>query len=91
VGVLSQLAALLSAGLAAGLIFYNTWMISRGLGYEPCGCLGTFERLFTGSLSSINALYVDIGLLALALVIYFSYAGKLLNVRPWFLNRSKTG
>jgi hypothetical protein len=28
---------------------------------------------------------VDIGLLVLALAVYFSYPGRLSNVRPWFL------
>ncbi len=84
VGVLSRFAALLSSVLAIDLIIYNTWMISHGLAYEPCGCLGIFERLLRGSLSSMNALYVDIGLLTLALVIYFFYPAKLLNVQPRF-------
>ncbi len=88
-GVLSRLSALLSSVLAIDLIIYNTLMIISGLGYEPCGCLGIFERLLSDNLSSINALYVDIGILALALVIYFLQEGKLLNIRPWFLGQSK--
>ena len=91
VGVLNHLTALFSVVLVGALIFYNSWMISHGLGYEPCACLGAFEKLFQGRLSTITALYVDIGLLALALVIYFTGPGKLLNIRPWFLGRGKAG
>ncbi len=81
IGLLSRLAALVCAALSGALIFYNSWMIAHGLGYEPCGCLGMFERVFKGNLSSINALYVDIGLLILALVIYFFYPTKLLKMQ----------
>lgn len=88
-GVLSQPAAALSAILAVTFMFHNGWMIAHGLGYTPCGCLGIVDKLIEGSLSTVSALYVDIGLFALALAIYFAYSGKLLNLRPWFLGRGK--
>ena len=88
-GVFTQLAALVSAVLAAVFTFHNVWLISHGLGYQPCGCLGVLDKLFGGKLSTINALYIDIGLLVLAVVIYFLGPGKFFNLRPWYWRRSK--
>ncbi|MFH1382483.1 MAG: MauE/DoxX family redox-associated membrane protein [Chloroflexota bacterium] len=88
-GVVIQLTGLLSAILAGALIFHNAWMIGVGLGYQPCGCLGIFERIFQGKLSSAGALYVDIALLVLALAIYFASSGKFLDWRPWFMRRPR--
>ena len=90
IGIVPQLAAGISILLSASFIFYNSWMISQGLGYKPCSCLGVFDKLFQGRLSTSSSLYIDIGLLVLALAIYFVYPGKFLNVRPWFLGRGKT-
>ncbi|MFC1872020.1 MauE/DoxX family redox-associated membrane protein [Chloroflexota bacterium] len=89
-GVLTQIVSGVSILLIASFIFHNSWMISQGLGYEPCSCLGVFEKLFGGKLSTTGSLYIDIGLLILALAVYFGYQGKLLNMRPWFLKRDKT-
>jgi uncharacterized membrane protein YphA (DoxX/SURF4 family) len=87
IGIAPQLAGGISTLLVAGFILYNSWMISNGLGHEPCGCLGVLDRLFQGGLSTISSLYIDIGLVILALAIYFAYPGKLLNVRPWLMRR----
>jgi uncharacterized membrane protein YphA (DoxX/SURF4 family) len=87
VGFVPQLAGGISAVLVAAFIFHNSWMIASGFGYESCGCLGVLDKLFDGKLSTISSLYVDIGLLLLALTVYFAYPGKLLNLRPWFLRR----
>jgi uncharacterized membrane protein YphA (DoxX/SURF4 family) len=84
VGIIPQIASGISVLLVAAFILHNSWMIIHGLGYEPCGCLGVFERLFGGEMSTMTSLYVDIGLLVLALAVYFCYPGRLLNVRPWF-------
>ncbi len=86
-GVFTQLVALVSTALVAAFIFHNSWMISQGSGYEPCGCLGAFDKLFEGKLSTIGSLYVDIGLLILAVVVYFGYQGRFFALRPWFLRR----
>jgi uncharacterized membrane protein YphA (DoxX/SURF4 family) len=85
VGVFPQIAAGISAMLVAAFIMHNSFLISRGLGYEPCGCLGVMERIFGGNMSTITSLYVDIGLAVLALAVYFCYPGRLLNARPWFM------
>ena len=88
-GIALQFVALLSTVLIAAFMFHNSWMIAHGMGYQPCPCLGVFERVFQGKLSTIGSLYVDIGLLILALVIYFCYQGNLFDIRPWFLRRGR--
>jgi len=90
IGIVPQLAAGISTLLIAGFILHNSWMISQGLGHKACGCLGILDKLFMGELSTVGSLYVDIGLIVLALAIYLGYPGKLLNVRPWFLRRGQT-
>ena len=85
IGIVPQLVAGISTLLVAGFIMHNGWMISQGLGHKACGCLGILEKMFLGELSTVGSLYVDIGLIVLALAIYLVYPGKLLNVRPWFL------
>ena len=89
IGIAPQLVGGISTVLVAAFIFHNSWMISQGWGYQPCGCLGVFDKLFEGKLSTFSSLYIDIGLLVLALAIYFAYPGKLLEIRPWFLRRGK--
>jgi uncharacterized membrane protein YphA (DoxX/SURF4 family) len=85
VGIFPQIAAGISTMLVAAFIMHNSFLISQGLGYEPCGCLGMMDRVFGGELSTVGSLYVDIGLAVLALAVYFCYPGRLLNTRPWFL------
>jgi uncharacterized membrane protein YphA (DoxX/SURF4 family) len=89
IGIAPQLVGGISTVLVAAFIFHNSWMITHGWGYQPCGCLGVFDKLFQGNLSTFSSLYIDIGLLVLALAIYFAYPGKLLEIRPWFFRRSK--
>jgi uncharacterized membrane protein YphA (DoxX/SURF4 family) len=84
VGIFPQIAAGITALLVAAFIMHNGWMIAHGLGYQPCHCLGVMERIM-GEMSTVTSLYVDIGLIILALAVYFCYPGRLNNVRPWFL------
>ena len=85
VGLFPQIASGLSTLLVAIFILHNAWMITNGLGHEPCSCLGVLDRVFTGELSTVGSLYLDIVLVILALAVYFCYPGRLLNVRPWFM------
>ena len=89
IGIIPQLVAGLSALLVAAFIFHNSWLIGQGLGNEPCGCLGILDRVLGGELSTTGSLYIDIGLVVLALAIYFAYPGRFLDVRPWFLKRRR--
>ncbi len=88
-GISAKFTSSVSFILVIGFIFQNAWLISHGLATDDCGCLGRFgnmleiERQIT--LSSQNALYMDIGMLALILIILFCYPGKFFTLRPWFL------
>jgi len=85
-GIATRLMTSFSSVLIAVFIFNNGWEIARGAGENPCGCFG--ENSFLGYLSNTQALYIDIGMLALALIILFWYPGNWRTVRPWFLKKS---
>jgi len=89
IGIAAKLMAIFSSVLIAGFIANNSWMISQGLGYKPCGCLPIVERITQTQLSNVGALYLDTGMLALVLIILFCYRGNFLNIHPWFLARGK--
>jgi len=86
VGVAARLMAGFASLLSIAFIFNNSWEIARGAGGDPCGCFG--DNSFLGYLSNTDALYIDIGMLALAIVIILWYSGKWLSVRPWFIKSS---
>jgi uncharacterized membrane protein YphA (DoxX/SURF4 family) len=90
-GVLTQIAALIACLMAVAFIFQNAMMISHGLGYQPCSCFGILETVFGGILSTRNALYTDIGMMVLAVAIYFLTQGRLLDFRPRFFKGSWRG
>ena len=85
VGIAAKLMAIFSSVLIVGFITNNSWLISRGLGYEPCDCFGVMERIIQVELSTTGALYLDIGMLASVLIILFCYQGRFFTLRPWFL------
>lgn len=87
VGIAPQVIGGLSSLLVAAFIFHNSWLIAHGWGYHPCGCLGVLSRITGGDMSTTSALYVDIGLFALALTVYFLASGPVLDLRPWFRKR----
>ena len=45
IGVAPKLVATFSSALIAGFITNNSWLLSRGLEYEPCECLGVVEEI----------------------------------------------
>ena len=88
IGIVVKSMAALSSVLIAGFMANNSWLISQGLGYEPCSdCFGMLERIIQARLSTVGALYIDIGMLVLALIILFYYPGNFLTACPWFLRR----
>ena len=89
VGIIPQIAAGFSAVLVAAFILHNSWLISLGLGQKPCPCLGVLDVVFGGKLSTTGALYIDIGLIIIALAVYVCYPGKILNIHPWLISRGK--
>lgn len=94
VGISMKFISSVSFLLVIGFIFQNVWLIRHGFATDSCGCLGRFESLLELerqiTLSSQNALYMDIGMLALTLIILFCYPGEFFTLRPWFLTRRKT-
>ena len=89
VGIATKAIAIFSSVLITAFIVNNGWLLSQGLGYEPCDCFGMMEIIFQGSLSTEGALYLDIGMLALAFVIIFCYRRSLLATQIWFLGAGK--
>ena len=84
IGIAPKLMASFSAVLVVAFIASNSWGIYHGLGGEPCGCFGKYE---TSALSTIEALYLDIGLLVLVSLILLFYPGNMFTIRPWFLRK----
>jgi len=85
-GICTLLTASFSCALIAAFIFYNSWMIANGLGYESCNCFGIFQKILEGELSTLDSLFIDIGLLVLTgLIIYLSTPRRFFNLRPWFI------
>jgi len=76
--------------LITGFIATNSWLLSQGLGEEPCGCFGIAETMAQFRLVVINSLYFDVGMLGLGLLILLYSPGKFSTLKPWFLARRKT-
>ena len=89
IGIAAKLMSAFSLVLIAGFIANNSWLLSQGQGYQPCGCFGILERILQGKLSTMGALYLDISMLALVLITLFCYSGNFLTTRPWFLGTGK--
>jgi len=83
-GVAARLMAVLACLLIATFMAYNSWLIRHGQGYEPCGCLGIVERWTQGELSTVGSLYLDVVMLAFALIVLFCYQRSFFNPSPWF-------
>ena len=83
VGVAARSMAGFAGVLTAAFIFNNSWEIARGAGGDTCGCFG--DNSFLGYLSNTQALYIDIGMLALAAIVLLWYPRNWLSVRPWFI------
>ena len=90
IGIAAKFMASASGLLVIGFIFHNTWIIKYGIKPEDCACLGFFEKQWQIILSAEMARYIDIGMLALLLIVLFCYPGKFFTFRPWFLRQRKT-
>jgi len=88
VGFATKLIAALTSLLIAGFITSNVWFITHGMGFEPCGCLGIFDRLFQNKLSTQQSLYIDIAMLALILITLLYYQRSFTSILPWFLKKN---
>jgi len=89
VGFATKLIAALTSLLIAGFITSNVWFITHGMGFEPCGCLGIFDRLFQNKLSTQQSLYIDIAMLALILITLLYYQRSFTSFLPWFLKKGE--
>ena len=87
-GFATKLIAALTALLIAAFIASNVWFITHGMGFEPCGCLGIFDRLFQSKLSTQQSLYIDIAMFALILITLLCYQRSFTSIRPWFLKKN---
>jgi len=87
-GVFPRIVAALCLPLIAGFMANNAWALSQGMEQFPqCGdCFGIWEKLF-GALSPLQALYLDIVLFCLALIILLFHPSGFLSFRPWFIKR----
>jgi len=86
-GSIARLVASLALALTVGLIANNTILLIQGLGDKPCNCFGEAERWVQLRLSIAGALYIDIVMLILGIMILFYYRGKFVSISPWFLRR----
>ncbi len=69
IGIVPKITSAVSIGLISGFIFSNLWLLMGSGAAITCGdCFGIWER-FLGSLSPLQALFVDVALLGLALVV----------------------
>jgi len=83
-GVAARPMSVLSIVLSLAFIVNNSIAVFQGWGGGcPCGCFGAIPIL--GQMTITQALWIDIGMLALGLVILFCYPKGWLAVRPWFL------
>jgi uncharacterized membrane protein YphA (DoxX/SURF4 family) len=89
VGIAPKLVATFSTVLIIGFITHSSLLIGRGLGSEPCDCFGKRKIVPYTELSVIGSLYFDIVMLVLVFIILFWYKSNFLNIRPWFLAKSK--
>ena len=82
-GIAAKLVATLSLVLIAGFITNNGLLLIQGRRYCP-SCFGPQVTL-----RALDALYIDIVMLALVLIILFCYRGHFFNIYPWFLKRGR--
>ena len=86
-GIAPKLVASLALALTVSLIANNGILLVQGFGDKPCGCFGEAERWVQLRLSIADALYIDIAMLILGVMVVLYYQGKFVNVYPWFLRR----
>jgi uncharacterized membrane protein YphA (DoxX/SURF4 family) len=86
-GVATRLVTVFSSLMIAAFIASNVWFITHGMGFEPCGCLGIFDRLFQSKLSTQQSLYLDVAMLALALITLLCYKRSFTDICPWFIKK----
>jgi len=85
IGIAVKLVATFSSVLIAGFIAINSLMIIQGLAHGRCpSCFG--PQL---ALRAVDALFIDIIMVVLVLIILFCYQSNFFNIYPWFLKRGR--
>ena len=87
IGVLPKLMAVISAVLIVGFITDKVWLLSQGLGYEPCTCFGVLDRILGVEISTTGSLYLDVIMLVLVIIILFWHKSSFFNIYPQFVVR----
>lgn len=84
-GFYPRLIAVFSLLLSGAFIANNAWLLSLGLKCPKCPhCFGKLEELF-GTLTTWQALYIDIVLVLLAVAVLVFSPGGFFTSRFWFL------
>ena len=88
VGSFPRIAAGLCLPLIAGFMANNSWALSQGIEQFPeCShCFGIWGE-WLGAISPLQALYLDIVLFCLALIVLLFYPSNFLSFRPWFIKQ----
>ena len=82
-GIVAKLAATVASVLIAGFITNNILLLIQG--HERCpACFGPQLVLRTS-----EALFIDIAMVILVLIILSCYQRNFLDIRPWFLRRGR--
>ena len=78
-----RLFATITLPLIAAFMANNIWYINKGdVKFTECDCFGIW-KMFLGSFTHVESLYIDIVLLALALTVIFIHPGGFLSSPTW--------
>lgn len=88
-GITARLMAGISLVMITGFIANNAWLLAGGRGAEPCECFGVAGNLTQESLTVVGALYTDVAMLVVALIIIFCYQRGFFDIHPWFSARGR--
>lgn len=87
VGFYPKLMAVLSLPLSFAFVANNVWLLGLGIECPKCPhCFGKLEEIF-GTLTTWQALYMDIGMVLLAAAIIVFSHGGFLSSQLWFRKR----
>jgi uncharacterized membrane protein YphA (DoxX/SURF4 family) len=87
-GIAPKVMAVFSSLLIGAFIFNNLWLVRKGLAEDPCYCFGGSFNWLLGVISTRQALYVDMGMLALVCLVITHSPGNWPAGRPWFFKKS---
>jgi len=87
-GLWPRLMALIVTPLTLAFMSNNLWTISQGVDKFPdCVCFGAWETITGARFTPTQSLYIDIGMLVLALIIIFVHPGRFLASQFWYYKR----